>query len=74
MIPNAGVRFPPPALYAAGLALGWAIDRFAYPLPITERIRVLETLGIVLSLVAAEYNLWKSGGRPTESHSVYRRR
>ncbi len=29
---------------------------------------------IVLSLVAAEYNLWKSGGRPTESHSVYRRR
>ena len=29
---------------------------------------------IVLSLVAAEYNLWKSGGRPTESHSVYRKR
>ena len=29
---------------------------------------------VVLSLVAAEYNLWKSGGRPTESHSVYRRR
>ena len=28
----------------------------------------------VLALVAAEYNLWKSGGRPTESHSVYRRR
>jgi SAM-dependent methyltransferase len=29
---------------------------------------------IVLSLVAAEYNLWKSGGRAAESHSVYRRR
>ena len=29
---------------------------------------------LVLSLVAAEYNLWKSGGRPTESHSVYRKR
>ena len=29
---------------------------------------------IVLSLVAAEYNLWKSGGRPTESHSIFRRR
>jgi SAM-dependent methyltransferase len=29
---------------------------------------------IVLSLVAAEYNLWKSGGRPTESHTVYRSR
>jgi SAM-dependent methyltransferase len=29
---------------------------------------------ITLSLVAAEYNLWKSGGRAAESHSVYRRR
>jgi SAM-dependent methyltransferase len=29
---------------------------------------------LILSLIAAEYNLWKSGGRPTESHSVYRRR
>jgi hypothetical protein len=28
----------------------------------------------VLSLVAAEYNLWKRGGRAAESHSVYRRR
>ena len=24
---------------------------------------------VVLSLVAAEYNLWKKGGRPTESHT-----
>jgi len=29
---------------------------------------------VVLSLVASEYNLWKKGGRPTESHSIYRRR
>jgi len=29
---------------------------------------------IVLSLVAAEYNLWKSGGRPAQSFSVYRKR
>jgi SAM-dependent methyltransferase len=29
---------------------------------------------VVLSFVAAEFNLWKNGGRPTESHSVYRRR
>jgi len=33
-----------------------------------------EDRNTVLSLVAAEYNLWKHGGRPTESHSVYRRR
>lgn len=29
---------------------------------------------VVLSLVASEYNLWKKGGRPAESHSIYRRR
>jgi len=29
---------------------------------------------IALSLFAAEYNLSKSAGRPTESHSIYRRR
>jgi SAM-dependent methyltransferase len=29
---------------------------------------------IVLSLVAAEYNLWKNGGRPAESYTIYRRR
>jgi hypothetical protein len=29
---------------------------------------------IVLSLVAADYNLWKNGGRPTQSFTVYRKR
>jgi len=29
---------------------------------------------IVLRLVAAEYNLWRDGGRPTEMHAVYQRR
>ena len=29
---------------------------------------------IVLSLVAAEYNLWKNGGRPAQSFTVYRKR
>jgi SAM-dependent methyltransferase len=29
---------------------------------------------VVLSFVAAEYNLWKSGGRPAQSYSVYRKR
>lgn len=28
-----GVRFPPPLLFAAGLAIGWALHR-AYPLPL----------------------------------------
>lgn len=29
---------------------------------------------VVLGLVAAEYNLWRDGGRPTELNAVYRRR
>ncbi len=33
-ITNAGVRFPPPLLFVAGLAIGWLLERFVYPLPI----------------------------------------
>lgn len=32
--PHAGVHFPPPFVYLAGLVLGWIVDR-ARPLPIT---------------------------------------
>ena len=33
-IPNPGVRFPPPLIYAAGLLVGWLLDR-RWPLPMT---------------------------------------
>ncbi|HEX3158684.1 MAG TPA: isoprenylcysteine carboxylmethyltransferase family protein [Gemmatimonadaceae bacterium] len=33
-IPNPGVRFPPPLVYAAGIAAGWLVDR-RWPLPMT---------------------------------------
>lgn len=31
---NAGVRFPPPFVYIAGLCLGWLLDRYVMMLPI----------------------------------------
>jgi SAM-dependent methyltransferase len=37
-------------------------------------LRDKEDRQVVLSLVAAEYNLWKRGGRPAQSYSVYRNR
>lgn len=33
--PHAGVHFPPPLLYVAGIAAGWALDRWR-PLPIAD--------------------------------------
>ena len=33
-LPHAGVRFPPPIIYVAGIAGGWALNRW-HPLPIT---------------------------------------
>ncbi|HEX8242749.1 MAG TPA: isoprenylcysteine carboxylmethyltransferase family protein [Longimicrobium sp.] len=33
-LPHAGVHFPPPLIYAAGVAAGWGLDRW-HPLPIT---------------------------------------
>lgn len=29
-----GVRFPPPLLFVAGIALGWMLDRYLRPLPL----------------------------------------
>lgn len=34
-LPHAGVGFPPPLVYAAGVAAGWALHRWVHPLPIT---------------------------------------
>jgi len=34
-IANAGVRFPPPFLFVAGILLGWALNRLVHPLPLT---------------------------------------
>jgi protein-S-isoprenylcysteine O-methyltransferase Ste14 len=33
---NAGVRFPPPLLFAAGLLVGWILDRYWRALPLSR--------------------------------------
>ena len=35
-ISDPGIRFPPPALFAAGLLVGWLLHRFVWPLPISS--------------------------------------
>jgi protein-S-isoprenylcysteine O-methyltransferase Ste14 len=50
-----GVRFPPPLLFAAGLALGWLIDKWI-PLPLSTLPPLLGwaliTAGVILALSA----------------------
>lgn len=53
-IANAGVRFPPPFLFMGGLVVGWLIDRYVRPLPLTRDPNVLVVpalLVIALGLV-----------------------
>jgi protein-S-isoprenylcysteine O-methyltransferase Ste14 len=49
-IPNAGVRFPPPLLYFAGLAAGWGLDRW-HRLPISGESPLREAIGGVGILI-----------------------
>jgi protein-S-isoprenylcysteine O-methyltransferase Ste14 len=49
-IPHAGVRFPPPLLYFAGLAAGWGLDRW-HRLPISGESPVREVIGGVGILI-----------------------
>jgi len=33
---NAGVRFPQPFLFVIGILVGWMLDRYVYPLPLSH--------------------------------------
>jgi protein-S-isoprenylcysteine O-methyltransferase Ste14 len=47
---NAGVRYPPPLLYVAGIVVGWLAQR-AWPLPITGHPSAIRmSLGIAFGL------------------------
>jgi protein-S-isoprenylcysteine O-methyltransferase Ste14 len=43
---NAGVHFPPPLLYVAGIVAGWLADR-AHPLPITGHPSALRSALVI---------------------------
>ncbi len=56
-IPNAGVRFPPPLMYALGLVIGWIIQRtwplslpasWSAILPILAALFIVAWLGLML--------------------------
>jgi protein-S-isoprenylcysteine O-methyltransferase Ste14 len=50
-IANAGVRFPPPFLFVAGIVLGWLLNRFVHPLPLIADTRALPAGGTVLVIL-----------------------
>jgi protein-S-isoprenylcysteine O-methyltransferase Ste14 len=47
-ISDPGIRFPPPTLFAAGLLLGWLLNRFIWPLPISRMPGRFDVLAGVL--------------------------
>ena len=60
-IANAGVRFPPPFIFAIAFVAGWLIEKYVGPLQLTnsERVlRVLEIAGVVMLLAGIALMLW----------------
>lgn len=47
---HAGVHYPPPLIYVAGIAIGWLLQRWR-PLPITTGASAARTVGAVLVFV-----------------------
>jgi protein-S-isoprenylcysteine O-methyltransferase Ste14 len=56
---NPGVRFPPPLLFVAGLALGWFLDRRVLPLQLTHfGGNVLSAAAVVMIAVGLALTGW----------------
>ena len=53
-----GVRFPPPLLFAGGLAVGWVLDRYLRALPMAGDGRSLDRAGTVLVLLGVALAAW----------------
>ena len=58
-IANAGVHFPPPALFVGGIGAGWLLDRYVHALPLLAASRTVSTLAWVV--IAAALLLMISG-------------
>jgi len=54
---NAGVYFPPPLLFVIGFLVGWMLDRYWYPLPLTgfggSAIAILGWILLALGVILA---------------------
>ena len=53
-----GVRFPPPALFVAGLLLGWALDRGVRAIPLPALGATAAPLGAALVLLGLALVAW----------------
>ena len=56
---NAGVRFPPPFLFVIGILVGWMLDRYWYPLPLSRfASSAVEPLGWILLALGVILAVW----------------
>ena len=56
---NAGVRFPPPFLFVIGILVGWMLDRYLYPLPLSRfGGSAVEPLGWILLALGVILAAW----------------
>jgi protein-S-isoprenylcysteine O-methyltransferase Ste14 len=56
---NAGVRFPPPFLFVIGLLVGWAVNRYWRPLPLSGFAgSALKSFGFAALALGALLMLW----------------
>ncbi len=58
---NAGVRFPPPLLFVIGILVGWMLDRYWYPLPLSRlggsAVKPLGWILLALGVIVAAWGM-----------------
>jgi protein-S-isoprenylcysteine O-methyltransferase Ste14 len=58
---NAGVRFPPPFLFAIGFLVGWTLDRYWHALPLSRFgssvLKPIGWSGLALGLILAVWGM-----------------
>jgi protein-S-isoprenylcysteine O-methyltransferase Ste14 len=56
---NAGVRFPPPFLFVIGLLVGWAVNRYWHPFPLSGFAgSALKTFGFAALALGVLLMVW----------------
>lgn len=70
---SAGVRFPPPVLFVAGLLAGWVIDRYVRALPLTQSpgalvMPAVAVIGLALGLMISGVLTFRRAGTAIIPH------